>query len=186
MSGWLDYTVEHEFSTGRTAILRKRLPTLHLIEQGVLTEEVAPLLEKVSRGGFESWAEASRVMRVICEGVFVNPRIEDVPAPTETEDGIIAIPYSALQDEEVVETFELVVESMAASRRFRDERGGAGGGGGGQGVGDDPVGADRAAGGDGGAARPRRAVSKGGATAGGGKAPRKPAARGTGGAGGGC
>lgn len=185
MSGWTDYTVEHEFSTGNKATLRKRLPTLHLIEQGLLTEEVMPLLEKVANGGLDSWAEASRVMRVICEGVFVNPRIEDVPAPTEGPDGILVIPFAALTDEEVVETFELVVEGIAASRRFRDERGGAGGGGGGQGVGDDTVGADRAAGGDGGAARPRRAASKGGATAGSGKAPRKPATRRTGGAGGG-
>ena len=81
MSDWLDYTVEHEFSTGRTATLRKRLPTLHRIEQGLLTEEVMPLLEKVANGGLDSWAEASRVMRVICEGVFVNPVVSPAVEP---------------------------------------------------------------------------------------------------------
>ena len=159
MAGWADYTVEHEFSTGNKATLRKRLPTLHLIEQGVLTEEVVPLLGKVANGQLSSWAEASRVMRVICEGVFVNPRIADVPAPTETPDGILVIPFEALTDEEVVETFELVIESIAASHRFRGNGGGAGGGGDGEGVGDDPVEAGGVAGGDGGGAgvgRPAR------------------------------
>lgn len=187
MNDWLDYTVEHEFSTGRTATLRKRLPTLHLIEQGVLTEEVAPLLEKVAKGQLGSWAEATRVMRVICEGVFVNPRIADVPAPTETEGGVVAIPFEALADEEVVETFELVAEALAASQRFRDQRSGAGGGGDGEGVGDDPVEAGGSASGERGSARARRPARAAAAGQAGGAKARRPArAGGPGGGGGGA
>ena len=160
MAGWTDYTVEHEFSTGNKATLRKRLPTLHLIEQGVLTEEVMPLLGKVANGQLGSWAEATKVMRVLCEGMFVNPRIADVPAPTEGPDGVLVIPFEALTDEEVVETFELVAESLAASHRFRSNGGGAGGGGDSEGVGDNPEPAGRAAGGERGRARARRPAGK--------------------------
>lgn len=186
------YTVEHEFLTGRSATLRRRLPTLHLIEQGLLTEEVMPLLEKVAGGKLESWADATRMMRVICEGMFVQPRIA-VPArgedgeildgewrvaPEQDADGNwLVVPYEALADEEVVETFELVAEALAASRRFREERAGADGGGDSQGVGDDPVGAARPAARDDRPARDRRAAGKGAAGKGSGKATRKPARR---------
>lgn len=125
MSGrdWSIRTVEHEFTTGRSATLRKSLPMVELLEQGVLTEDMLRSLDAAARGEMV-WSDAAALTKAVCVGMFVDPRI-----------GNGGVPFEALEPEEVAETYELGLESIARVATFQRERSGARPGTGREGVG---------------------------------------------------
>lgn len=130
---------DHEFSTGRRALLDTSLPMLWLADQARSRgdEAAASAFTMFISGDVtdENFADLLALMhRDIVEHAWKRPRVvldEDLlpdPVPVD-EDGapeVVAIRW--LADAEIVETVGLVLEGVAQAARFPDD--GAGGGGG--------------------------------------------------------
>lgn len=124
--GWQPGTVEHTFSTGRTATLRARMPMTVLIRRALEFGEsdILERLVEMEKGELRDASAAMRIQDAIVQTMFVAPRIylgEEVVG----DDGIS---INDLLDEEFTEVISLAFQGVAEADRFRGDTDGDGGG----------------------------------------------------------
>jgi hypothetical protein len=129
--------VEHVFSTGRSALLRRRLPVSDLA-RGAWSPELIDSFGRALSGSLDSPGEAAALNDAIVVAMFLEPRI--------TLDGAEGtVPIAVLEEAEIEETIAVAL-GVAADASFRGVRPGVDAGGDGEGVGRDAVESDRLAG----------------------------------------
>lgn len=137
MSDWTPATVEHTFTTGRTATLRAKLPVQvmirHAIEAG--EDDIISRLAELERGELDDPATALRLQDSIVSAMFVNPRVTIAAAGGDVE-GTVSI--DDLEDEEITEVVALAMQGVEEAARFRGDTDGDGDGEDSQGVADKP------------------------------------------------
>jgi len=132
-------TVEITFeATGRTATLWKDFPAMELAAEGQLPDELIDALEAIGLGELKSEATGSRLIKAICIGAFVRPRVvarrEDA-VYDEDEERWDAVSFASLERGECLEVLTHVMQSLVDAQKFRGERPGAADGADGEGVG---------------------------------------------------
>jgi len=130
-----------EFSTGRSAKLRKNLPFQDLIRSGAWDDELVDAFQSVQGSSTDADIDPKTVIRltdaIVC-GMFVEPRVS-----LDGAEG--TVPISVLEQAEIDETVEKAFGG-AEQATFPGVGDGAAGGGDGEVLGSDAVVADGVAG----------------------------------------
>lgn len=137
MSGWLPQSIEHTFTTGRSAVIADA-PNVYAVFGD---EEIAPYLADFQQGGLDDPTVGMRIAEEVARSMMVRPRIarrgESIPTDQDPDDPEV-IPYSAMNAGEVDELLEMWTQSIERAARFREDRDGDGDGADGEDVGDKP------------------------------------------------
>lgn len=104
--------MEHTFTTGRSAVLRRGLPTSELVRTGQWSDSIEALFRSAVGQAEPTREQIVEAQDAICLAMFVTPRLSLV-----AEDG--RVPIAALEESEVEETVMLALGGRELWEAFR-------------------------------------------------------------------